>query len=206
MHGEEEGMSIQDIQLPDELINRLQDNTRKEDEARWDDGDIAAELVDEFGPIFGKMLVRKRIAIEAGIGLSSVRQREEISRFWPLEVRAEFGSGEYEGFQVLTWSQWRAIKPARGLWLELARWAVESADEFGGRPAPVDAIIAKRRTDEGVQPPDWETKFLRMWDLCDEISAMPDAPEDIITAATAFQDDLEHWHEVAVKAKTDKKK
>ena len=196
--------TVYDVILPDELIERLQDNTRKEDDARWDDGDITADLVDEFGITFGKALVRKRIAIEAELGSSTIRQREEMSRFYSPDLREKFGGKGFLGFDGLSWSQWRAIKPAGPSgWKALARWAIKSADDFGGRVAPVDAIIAHRLGDEGSPAITWEDRFKRMWDLCDEIVVDGDAPEDMVKAATEFQDRMEHWHEIQSKAKTE---
>ena len=194
-------LTVYDVQLPDEVIERLQDNTRKEDDARWDDGDIAAEVVEEFGPTHGKMLVRQRIAIEAGVSTSTIRSREEMSRYWPLSARADWGSDESPGFDILTWSQWRAIKPARDKWRKLATWAVESADDFGGRPAPVDAILAKRLRDDGSPDPTWENKFMRMWGLCDDIAVMKGAPKPVMDAAVTFQEATDKYHEIAETAK-----
>ncbi|MBA7526221.1 hypothetical protein ES705_18382 [subsurface metagenome] len=192
--------TVYDVKLPEELILRLQDNTRKEDEARWDDGDITADLVDEFGDVFGKLLVRKRIAIEAELGTSTIRQREEMSRFYDSDLRAEFGSDKYPGFDGLSWSQLRAIKPAgRSGWKALARWAIKSADDFGGRVAPVDAIIA-HRLGKGSPALTWEDRFVRAWNLFDEIVVDDDAPGDLVEAAQAFQDKTEQYWEIHSKA------
>jgi hypothetical protein len=70
-------MTVYDVKFPEELIERLQQNTADEDKARWDDGDVAADLVDEFGDQYPKGLIRKRVAIEAGLSTGTIRQREE---------------------------------------------------------------------------------------------------------------------------------
>lgn len=191
---EEVILTVYDVQLPEEVILRLQANTDNEDAARWDDGEIAAELVDEFGPMYGKALVRKRLAIEAGIAASSLRQREELSRFFPQDVRDEF--------EILTWSQWRAIKPAGAIgWRELATWAIESADEYGGRPAPVDAITAKRLGDKGKEPPDWDELFIKMRDLGDDVLGSKGVPRPVRAAVNAFQKATAKWYKDLTEAK-----
>ena len=184
---EEEILTVYDVKLPEEVIVRLQANTQGEDAARWDDGAIAADVVDEFGPIYGKTLVRKRLAIEAGIAASSMRQREGMTRFFPADVRVEF--------EILTWSQWRAIKPAGAIgWRELATWAIESADDYGGRPAPVDAITAKRLGDHGIPAPGWDELFVKMHELGDDILGLKGLPRPVRAAIHIFQEATAKWY------------
>jgi hypothetical protein len=175
----EKELTVYDLKFPDDLIERLQQNTEDEDKARWDDGDVTADIVDEFGEQYGKGLVRKRVAIEAGLSSGTIRQREDMSRFFAFPDRVIY--------DVLTWSQLRACKPAGIDWRDLADWAIESADDFGGRPAPVDAIVAKRLSDDGKLPPTWKDKLDKVMEALSEIVTMDDVPKDVIDAVEKFR-------------------
>lgn len=166
------------LELPDDLIQRLQNMTQEEDEKKYELGNIAIELVDEFGGMYGKVRVRKRIAIEAGVSAALVRDREAIVRFFPKKVR--------DKYEVLTFSQFRAIKPAGvDKWEALADWAVESADDFGGRPAPCDAI-RKKRLGRPRSDPTWERQFVKAYDLCEALIEDAATPKGIIEASEKF--------------------
>ncbi len=178
--------TVGDVVLPEDVIERLQNNTHTEDVARWDDGRICEELVDEFGEQYGKMLVRKRVAIEAGLGLSTIRQREEMARFYPEEV--------VEQYEILTWSQLRACKPAGETgWQDLADWAVKSADDFGVRPAPVDAIVA-RRLGPDPETKTWEEPFLRVYRGSERLKLENGIPKKIRDAADTFVEATDRWY------------
>lgn len=186
---------LSEFLLPDDLIEELQQGEESVDAWRWRSGEIAADLVDEFGATRGKGLVRKRVAIEAVLPASTIRAREEMARFYPSELRHRFGDEDYPGFQVLSWSQLRACKPAGMLgWRELALWAVESADDYGGRPAPVDAIVAKRT---GWQPDEqtWEKPFTSAWNACEKLLETQGVPKKVRDSAETFIESTKKWHE-----------
>jgi len=179
-------MKVSEFILPDEVANELRQGEEGIDTWRWRSGDMTADLVDEFGGLAGKGTVRKRVAIESGLGAATVRVREEIARFFSQEIRSEF--------EVLTWSQLRACKPAGAQgWRALAEWAVESADEFGGRPAPVDAIAAKR---SGYMPKErtWEDVFMAAWNAVEEIIETGGMPKAIRAAAETFMEATTKQH------------
>lgn len=179
---------VKDVILPDEACDELRYINDEEDKGRWRIGAISADLVDEFGNKYGKQNIRKRVAIEAGMPVSTVRAREEMHRFFPPEVREEFG--------VLTWSQLRACKPAGPVgWRRLAEWAVESADDFGGRPAPVEAIIAKRKSEEGLDQPSWVRQFLALWKAAEKIRADNKTPPEVKEAAERFMESVGDWYQ-----------
>lgn len=152
---------LKDVQLPDETLEWLHAYEVEESQSQWKLGDLAAELVDRFKGTFGRSLIMKRLAIEAGVRTSTVRDREGMARFFTLEVREEF--------DVLSYHQLRACKQAQERWRKLAEWALESADEFGGRPAPVEAIRLKAKGNEDGK---------KAWD--DRIRAMRSNAEKVV--------------------------
>jgi hypothetical protein len=108
-----------------------------------------------------------------------------MSRFFGFKDRFEY--------EILTWSQLRACKPAGVDWRDLADWAIESADNFGGRPAPVDAIIAKRLDDEGKPQKDWREKLVKVVDELGVIVTMENVPQDVIDAVEDFRKETAVW-------------
>jgi len=169
---------LSDIVLPDEAINRIVHTREKGDDSKWAEGRLAVELVDEYGKRYGKGRLRKKIGIEAGYAAATIRDREAMARFFNEAIVEDYG--------VLSYSQMKACKAAGpDGWKDLADWAVESADDFGGRPAPVDAINMKRR---GIprDDPTWIKQAIRVFDLCEVLLGVGEVPEGIAKGCRAF--------------------
>lgn len=165
--------------LPDEICNQIEALKSQEEHPRWEIGMISQELVDEFGGTHGKSIVRKAVAVEYGCSTSTVADREGMVRFYPRSLRDDSDFAHI--FDVLSYHQLRACKTAGPTrWQEYADWAVESADDFGGRPAPVDAI---RKKIKGVSrdDPNWIRMTLRIANLSEDIQdeVMPDDTEQM---------------------------
>jgi len=149
------------IQLPDDAVETLRQLTGDSDRVQWAIGDVSLALVDELGGMYGKAPVRMRIAAETGLAPETVRDREGMARFYPEHVR--------QTYQVLGYHQMRACKAAGNEWEKYAEWAVQSGDEYGGRPAPVAAIRAKIKG-EGDDIPAWVKRWDRLVELAETIA------------------------------------
>jgi len=162
---------LKDVIFPVDVIERLQARSDGETNSKWEDGDDCGALVDEFGPRFGKSRVRRRFAIERQLSNGTARDRENMARFFNPQDRLDF--------DVLSYHQLRACKPAgKDGWRKLATWAVESADDYGGRPAPVDAIIRHRKKD-GAKEAAWERRLVRAHTSAEQVADDPTAKPSV---------------------------
>lgn len=104
------------------------------DRAAFALGDICVELVDLHKPT-PKVKTLEDYADEIGVEATTLHVYEWLSRKVIPDLREEF--------PVLSWSQWRACASAGDKFIEVAGWAVASADHYGGKPAPTRVIYAK---------------------------------------------------------------
>lgn len=122
------------LQLPDAIRDRALALRGQQDTHQWAIGDFVAEIVDELTRRSKTATVRA-LAQDIGIGYSTARKYEDCARTFPPRVRVDYQ-------EVLTFDSFAAAMYAPDP-LGVLRWAIESADEYGGRPAPVDVIRAK---------------------------------------------------------------
>ena len=156
------------VELPTDAVEILRQLTGDSDRVQWAIGEVSAALVDELAGFYGKAPVRQRIAIETGLAPETVRDREAMARFYPEHVR--------QAYPALGYHQLRACKGAGERWEEYASWAVESADQYGGRPAPVVAIRARIKQN-GDQDPGWVRKWERVIELMELLADDQELPE-----------------------------
>lgn len=169
---------VNEVKLPEAAIAILRQCNDDSDKAAWAIGDVSAALVDELGEEYGKMAVRYKIADESGLAPATVRDREEMARYWLPEERKRF--------EVLSYSALRTCKGGnlgdKQKALYYAQWAVESADDFGGHPAPVRVIRAKVKR-AGDALPVW----IRRWDRWVELTGLlvldENAPAEVVRLA-----------------------
>jgi hypothetical protein len=147
--------------LPDEAKVLIHQASDDEQRPQFTIGDLTMGLVDEFKDQVPIHTIRQAIAVEYRCGAATIRDREGVARRVPLDLRQEF--------EVLSFHQWKAIAAAPTLEdrKRIAAWAVRSADDFGGRPAPVDAIRHKMKNGHD-QTPMWEKR----WDKALELLEM----------------------------------
>jgi hypothetical protein len=121
-------------------------------------------------------VVRHAIALEYGAGPETIRDRERVARLVTPVLR--------DAYPILRFHQWRAVSSCRdkGRIPELAAWAVEQADTYGGRPASVLAIRRQLR-DGGDNVPAWERRWLRALDIMASVIEDEDAPNVVRTLA-----------------------
>jgi len=81
-----------------------------------------------------------------GKGARTVREYASISAFYPLEIR--------EVYEVLSIDHFRTAMTLGPKWESALMWAIEQADNNGGRPATVDRMIAEYAVrDQPPEPP-----------------------------------------------------
>lgn len=136
-------------QAQDELLNLR----GAEDDTLWVVGDKALELCAELPGVrevagrrvrVTKKMVRAAIADTVGCQPSTVRQRERVSEGYPPNVRAHY--------EPLTYTHFREAMRASNCWVEL-QWCIDSADDYGGNPAPPRVLRKRIDAQLGKQPP-----------------------------------------------------
>ena len=122
------------LTLPDSVRERAFALRGQQDTHQWAIGDFVADVVDE-RPQDSKTRLVRALSQDVGVAYSTARKYETCARTFPLKVRRDYTD-------VLTFDAFAAAMYApdpEGV----LRWAIESADEYDGRPAPVDVIRAK---------------------------------------------------------------
>lgn len=163
--------------LPDEIIERVRQYAEATDVMQWGIGDILVEVVDEFDLHIRRSQILKELANKTGLDVSTLCDREIMARFYPEDVRDEYGA--------LTYHQLRACKSAGDNWQHWADWALDNL------PAPV-AIIRLMIKHNGDLPPAWEGRLQRLIGLAEAIAGDEDAPEEVVAFAATI---LDTWRE-----------
>ncbi len=140
------------VSLPDQVIESLRQLLDDGDYHQFTVGDFIIDVLDEF-PNIPRGDVIRQLADRTGSDRSTLRDRHNVARFYPVKVRKEF--------DMLTWSQLRACKAAGDEWREYAEWAA------GHMPAPV-AVIRARIKNDGHDKPAWEYR----WDSMKRLAGM----------------------------------
>jgi uncharacterized protein (DUF433 family) len=151
------------VQLPEQVIEALRQLLDDSESYQWATGDFIIDVLDEFPQIARSDLIRQ-MADRTGSDRSTIRDRHNVARFFPKEVRKEF--------DMLTWSQLRACKRAGTEWREYAEWAA------GHMPAPV-AVLRARIQNNGHDQPAWISRWAGMVRLGKLIAEDTEAPENI---------------------------
>ena len=155
------GMPV--VQLPEQVIEALRQLLNDGDRHQFIVGDFICDVLDEFPNVHRSELIRQ-MADRTGANRSTLRDRHDVARFYPQEVRKEF--------DMLTWSQLRACKSAQEDWREYAEWAAANM------PAPV-AVIRARIKNNGHDQPAWVHRWEGMQRLAGQIADDREAPAKI---------------------------
>jgi hypothetical protein len=110
-------------------------------------GDAVDAAVVELAGKSTQRRIYQAAAVESEYSIAEVRLLHETSRATPLSLRAEFED-------VLCHQHFRTVRyldPEKQHFY--LKWAIESADVFGGRPAPAAVLAKKVRKDMGLEPP-----------------------------------------------------
>ena len=156
--------------LPDIVVEGLRQLIEAGDAYQFQVGDYLVDVVDEFKSLYESAGVRRARALllrqcagRVGVDVSTLRDRETVSRFFPPSIRQEFSP--------LSYSQLRACKSAGGDgWRSAAEWALANL------PAPCELIRARIKHN-GQLPPKWKARWERVLDLTAEIERDEEAPD-----------------------------
>jgi hypothetical protein len=151
------------VVLPEQVIEALRQLLDDGESYQWATGDFIIDVLDEFPQVARSNLI-KQMADRTGSDRSTLRDRHNVARFYPQEIRKEF--------DMLTWSQLRACKAAQGEWRTYAEWAAKNM------PAPV-AVIRARIKNNGDDQPAWVHRWDSMQGLARMIAEDREAPEKI---------------------------
>jgi hypothetical protein len=151
------------VVLPEQVIEALRQLLDDGDRYQFIVGDFIIDVLDEFPHVNRSELV-KQMADRTGSDRSTIRDRHNVARFYPKEIRAEF--------DMLTWSQLRACKRAGEEWRQYAEWAAAHM------PAPV-AVIRARIDNNGHDQPAWVHRWEAVQRLAQQIADDREAPDKI---------------------------
>lgn len=150
--------------IPTEAREVLEGLRGQDDVTRWAIGDLSAALVEELrgttrivqvDTATGEVTERARntaadiraaVADLAGLQPSTVRQYEAAAELYQAGPRQRFANAG------LTWTYFREAMSAKDA-LGALEWCLTSADDFGGKIAPVRALKAKIAAERPAGPP-----------------------------------------------------
>ncbi len=149
--------------LPDQGIEALRQLLDDGEAYQWATGRFICDVLDEF-PQEKRSNLIIQMADRSGADRSTLRDRHNMARFFPKEVRKEF--------DMLTWSQFRACKSAGDEAHNYLEWAANNL------PAPV-AVIRARIKNNGHDQPAWVHRWEGMQRLAQQIADDREAPAGI---------------------------
>jgi hypothetical protein len=171
--------------LPEQAVTLIHQLASDDDLVQLAIGDLSSELVDECRGVVLPGVVRRAIALEYGSGPETIRDRERVARLVTPVLR--------DAYPILRFHQWRAVCSVRdkARISELAAWAVEQGDVYGGRPASVLAIRRQIR-DGGDSVPAWERRWLKALDIMQSVVDDESAPNVVRTLAHTVCEKAKH--------------
>lgn len=170
-----------EIKLPDTIIETARQLYGESVSHQWLIGDFLVEVIDEISPVYKRLRdgdnvmrriragILRQVATGIGCDVTTLRDRESMARFFPVEVREEYSA--------LTYHQLRACKAAGDSWKDHADWALENL------PAPV-ALIRRRIKANGNDVPAWVSRWERIIVIAEQIKDDPRAPDKVRRAAS----------------------
>lgn len=176
------------LALPASADNKIIELRDRESASLWEWADLLAALDTELCRNRGDQArLLSLVAGRASLDKSTLRHRLNMGRTFTPDVRAQVDD-------VLSYSQLEACRAAGDDWRQYALWAIESADDFGGTPAPVGAIRKRIRDDAGgakppTEPP-WRQKCQRIIDLADSARRERDTPDAVRDVLARFASEL----------------
>mgnify|MGYP006935511899 CR=1 FL=1 len=136
-------------QLPDAVLDKFRQRRGETDAHYWGLGDDVADAVVEFAGKITQQKIIKAAALETDLSNGEVRLLFETARAFDQSLRDEFA-------EVLTHQHYRVLRylDDRAKQQAYLRWCLESADRYGGRPAPASILAKKVRRELGHEPPE----------------------------------------------------
>ena len=134
--------------LPDKLLEKFRQYRGVSDDAYWSIGDAIDEAVVESVGRLTQNAVYGIAVKEMDISRGEVRVLHETARTTDSKLREEFELVlTHQHYRVLRYIEDRAKKHG------YLKWCLESADAFGGRPAPASVLAKKVQKEMGIEPP-----------------------------------------------------
>lgn len=164
-------MNEQPPPLPDVIVEHVRQLQGDAEGHQWRVGDSLVDIVDELEGRYTALGVRRarawligHISDRIGADRSTLRDRESVCRFFPPAVRQQY--------DVLSWSQFRAVKSAGDDWRQYADWALENL------PAPV-RVIRARIKNNGHDVAPWVGRWDRLQSIAEKLAGEDGAPADL---------------------------
>ncbi len=135
-------------QLPDAVLDKFRQRRGETDAHYWGLGDDVADAVVEFAGKITQQKIIKAAALETDLSNGEVRLLFETARAFDQSLRDEFAD-------ILTHMHFRVLRyiDDRSQQKAYLTWCIESADAYGGRPAPAAVLARKVQKDRGIEPP-----------------------------------------------------
>jgi hypothetical protein len=135
--------------LPEKLLEKFRQHRGENDDAYWAMGDDIDEAVVESAGRLTQNAVYGIAVREMEVSRAEVRVLHETARATDEKLRDEFAD-------ILTHSHYRVLRyiEDRSVQRGYLRWCLESADAFGGRPAPASVLAKKVQKELGIEPPE----------------------------------------------------
>jgi hypothetical protein len=130
-------------------------------------------------------ILRKSTSIQNS---STVRHAARCARHVTSDIRAEFPALDFYRFLACLSAGTTPDK-----FLPYCAWAIESADDYGGKPAPATKIRDKIRADNGGAEddvPEWAKLCGRIVDMADSARMMDDTPAKVKDVLANLTSDL----------------
>jgi hypothetical protein len=118
---------MRDFQIPDEALGYLRFLAEQDTDIQWLVGDLLVDVWDELrNAVHGSERTAhasmiRQFAKGSGMAQSTLRERENVCRFFPKEDRNP----------ILTYHQHRAVKSADSDWERWMEWALDTKDGVG---------------------------------------------------------------------------
>lgn len=129
--------SYNDI-IPDEVQQQLIQLRDVITQVGWTVGDLTNYVIRhnaESGKWITKEVIYSAVGNLVGKASRTVREYAMMSAFYPVEHR--------ETYEILAFDHFREAMRLNDHWREALDWCMEYAESHGGRPATVDAMVAR---------------------------------------------------------------
>ena len=152
--------------LPESFLEQLRSHRGAGDAGKWQIGDaIETFHVEAAGRVTLRRLYRAA-AVETERSIADVRMLHETARASDEQLRGEFD-------EPLVFAHFREVRYLGDRVLQVAylKWCIESADDYGGRPAPASILRRKIQRERGTPapPPTVAELFGRCLALVDKV-------------------------------------
>lgn len=146
--------------LPETVLNDARQRRGNTDAQAWEDADFVAGVVAEFTRKRGdRTRVIKELGIHMGISRASVSDLAQLSETYEVGVREAYREALTIGHYREAMRCIAVANPEK-----LLKHAVESADEWGGLPMPVDALRQHvRKLNAGLEVEKTKSELYRIY-------------------------------------------